>query len=221
MRLREIRRFVPGAEAYLLWALLKSNAAKAPIEMNQRVLPLWADTLSSWEALHPDDAVALRAPIDALLGCGYAGVAVHRLSEPIAKTDGGGAYLLHHSGLSFAFVGNVRNHATGEVLLATHVGSALIDGRSLTTTNQRNTLDSSLTQSRWVNSAAADEVARVHSQRLPEYHGRLYHVASGADLAPLIDSFTVRTFDEHVARGVYVVSTPQQHNEYQGGVYRV
>jgi hypothetical protein len=216
MRLRELLRYVHGPKGVLVWVLLQIGAAKAPVDLNHRVLPLWADTLSSWDVIHAGDAEAIRPAIDALLRCGYTGVAVHVQSEPLAQTDGAGAYLLHQSGTSFAFVGHVRNLKTGEALLATHVGSALDDGRVVSTTNQRSVLDNPITDNRWVRTDRADEVARVHAERLRKYDARIYRVSEGAELVQVIDSYTVRTFDAHVTRGVYVVGTPA--DQYTAGV---
>jgi hypothetical protein len=145
--------------------------------------------------------------VDALIAGGFVAVAAHRLIEPAAGTEGAGAYLLHPSGTSFAFVVYMTNARTGVKLLATHVGTALTDGRIVSTTNQRTVLDYSLADHHWVRTASSGDVARAHEARLGRYAGRIQHVANGAELARLIDLHTVRSFEERVQRGVYVVGS--------------
>lgn len=213
MRLREIRRFLPGVNGLFTWLLLRSRLVRAPVTLDQRVLPLWADTLSSWDALRPVDHAALRPCIDALTAGGFVGIAVHRLVEPVAGTDGAGAYLLHPSGTAFAFIGHVTKASTGRTLLATHVATALADGRMVSTTNLRASLDYSCSDDLWVDGTPAD-VARAHEQRLAGYQGRIWPITGAAALAQLVDLHTTRSFEERVQRGVFVVGTPSSYPSY-------
>lgn len=208
MRLREVRRFVPKGQGTLVWLLMRTGLARPEVKLNMRCPQMWAETLCTWDDLRPVDRDVVRPRADALIACGYVGVAVHRSIEPMAGIESGGGYLLHSSGTSFAFVANVTSAEAGTSMSVTAIGTPLVDGRLVGTSDQRATLDDPTTDAVFVAAQSSDEVARAHAKRLPRYAGRIQPITDVATLARVVDTMTVRQFEERVARGVYVVGRP-------------